>query len=81
MSDTCTAIIDSLIEARRRLGMTQAQLAAATSLTQSVIARFESKRTVPQLDTLLRIATALGCSITVTIPSEGATGHSPGVPI
>ena len=46
--------------------MTQKELAEAASLTQSVIARFESKKATPQLDTLLKVATALDCDISVT---------------
>lgn len=66
MSENCTAIIDRLIEIRHSKGLTQTQLAKAADLTQSVIARFESKKAVPQLDTLLRVTEALGCTITVT---------------
>jgi transcriptional regulator with XRE-family HTH domain len=65
MSENCTAIIDRLIEIRRAKGLTQTQLAKAADLTQSVIARFENKKAVPQLDTLLRVADALGCTITI----------------
>lgn len=68
MSENCSLIIDSLIEQRRSKGMTQKELAKASSLTQSVIARLESKKATPQLDTLLKVASALGCDIAV-IPS------------
>ena len=53
MSENCIAIIDRLIEERRNKGMTQNDLAKAACLTQSVIARLESKKTIPQLDTLM----------------------------
>ncbi len=69
MSESCSAIIDTLIEQRHIKGMTQKELAQATSLTQSVIARLESKKTTPQLDTLVKVASALGCVITV-IPHQ-----------
>ena len=46
-------------------GMTQKELAQAACLTQSVIARLESKKATPQLDTLLKVASALGCDIAV----------------
>ena len=62
MSENCTAIIDQLIAERHRQGKTQKQLAQEAQLTQSVIARLESKKAVPQLDTLLKVASALGCS-------------------
>ena len=45
--------------------MTQKELAAAACLTQSAVARMESKKAVPQLDTLLKVAAALGCDLTV----------------
>lgn len=68
MSDPCAAIIDRLIEERHRRGMTQKQLAAACALSQPVIARLESKKNAPQLDTLLRVASALGCTLEI-VPS------------
>jgi len=45
--------------------MTQAELAASCSLTQSVIARLEKKKASPQLDTSVKVATALDCDIRV----------------
>ena len=65
MSENCSLIIDSLVEQRRSKGMTQKELAKASCLTQSVIARLESKKATPQLDTLLKVASALGCDIAV----------------
>lgn len=65
MSESCSIIIDSLIEQRRSKGMTQKELADASCLTQSVIARLESKKVTPQLDTLLKVASALGCDIAI----------------
>lgn len=65
MSENCALIIDSLIEQRRNKGMTQKELAEASSLTQSVIARLERKKATPQLDTLLKVVSALGCDIAV----------------
>lgn len=69
MTDDCTKIIDLLIEQRHKQGMTQQGLAKMTNLTQSVIARLENKKATPQLDTLLKVATALNCEI-VIIPSK-----------
>lgn len=65
MPDNCDLIIDRLIDERHNQGMTQTDLAKAACLTQSVIARLESKKAVPQLDTLLKVATALGCDLAV----------------
>lgn len=65
MSDVAS-IIDSLIAERKEQGLTQKDLAEASSLKQSVIARMESKKAVPQLDTLLKVVSALGCDLQVT---------------
>ncbi len=65
MPERCAIIIDQLIEQRHNKGMTQKDLAKAASLTQSVIARLESKKATPQLDTLLKVAAALGCNLEV----------------
>lgn len=69
MSENCASIIDLLIEQRHNQGMTQKDLAKAACLTQSVIARLESKKAMPQLDTLLKVATALGCELAI-VPSS-----------
>ena len=52
--------------------MTQTELAKAASLTQSVIARLESKKAMPQLDTLVRVAAALGCALEIVPAAGGA---------
>lgn len=65
MTENCAAIIDTLIEQRKEKGMTQKDLAKATDLTQSVIARLESKKAVPQLDTLLKVVDALDCNLKI----------------
>jgi transcriptional regulator with XRE-family HTH domain len=55
--------------ARRRaeLGVSQRELAALTGTTQSAIARLESGSRAPRLDTLLRVAHALGCELDVRL--------------
>ncbi|MBQ7302657.1 MAG: helix-turn-helix transcriptional regulator [Clostridia bacterium] len=68
MAERCAIIIDRLIEERHHRGMTQQDLADAANLTQSVIARLESKKATPQLDTLLKIASALECELEI-VPS------------
>lgn len=63
MPDSCIAIIDKLVALRKEKGLTQRELAKASNLTQPAIARLESKSAIPQLDTLLKVADALGCSL------------------
>ena len=65
MPDSCSIIIDRLIEQRHNRGMTQQDLAKAACLTQSFIAWLESNKATPQLDTLLKVVAALGCNLEV----------------
>lgn len=65
MPDRCTAIIDELVELRKAKGITQKELAEAANLAQPAIARLENKAVIPQLDTLLRVAAALGYNLTL----------------
>ena len=63
-------MIGLLIEQRHNQGMTQKDLAKEAGLTQSVIARLESKKAIPRLDTLLKVADALGCDLAVVPASS-----------
>lgn len=65
MSESCSTLIDQLIAERHRQGKTQKEIAQDARLTQSVIARLESKKAAPQLGTLTKVAAALGCDIRV----------------
>lgn len=69
LPEYCADIIDKLIEQRKAKGWTQNDLAKATNLTQSVIARMESKKAIPQLNTLVKVVFALGCRLEV-LPSK-----------
>lgn len=51
---------------RLEAGLTQAQLARRAGTTQAAISKIETGRTVPGLDVLDRLATALGRSISLT---------------
>lgn len=70
MPENCAYIIDLLIEQRHNQGMTQKELAEAACLTQSVIARLESKKSMPQLNTLLKVANALNCEFAIVPTSQ-----------
>ena len=59
----------SLIEARTRAGLTQAQLARRMKTTQSVVARLESGRVRPSTKTLEKVARATGTRLKITFES------------
>ena len=58
-------IIDSIVKTRKEKGFTQKELAAACGLTQSVIARIESKKSIPTVSTLCKIVYALDSTIQI----------------
>ena len=61
--DELTAIVSAMIEKRTALGISQRELAQLCGLPQSSIARIESGKTTPKLDTLLKIMHPLGLKI------------------
>ena len=65
MPEQCARLIDELIELRKARGWTQQDLAKACGLTQSVVARIESKKSVPTLVTLQKIVSALDETLSV----------------
>ena len=65
-TENLAGIIAALIEQRNALGMSQRELAAVCGIPQSSVARIESFKTTPNLDTLLKIMQPLGLKITVS---------------
>jgi transcriptional regulator with XRE-family HTH domain len=61
---------------REKRGWSQQDLATAAGMRQPQVARFEAGGTVPKVDTLQRLLTALGGKITITFP-RAATRPAP----
>lgn len=59
------AIISAVIQQRHALGVSQRELANLCGIPQSSVARIESLKTTPNLDTLLKIMRPLGLKLTV----------------
>ena len=57
-------------EARRRAGLSQAELARRAGTTQSVIARYETARVQPSLERLQRLVEACGLFLTVGLTTD-----------
>ncbi len=62
-----------IVEARRRAGITQTELASRMGTHQSVIARWETGKTQPSLETVIRAVEAAGLELTVTISGSDPT--------
>ncbi|MDR2751939.1 MAG: helix-turn-helix transcriptional regulator [Clostridiales bacterium] len=58
-------LIGKLIAAREAKGMTQEQLAEAAGVKRSAVARLESLKATPKIDTLIKILTPLGYKLTI----------------
>lgn len=60
-------VAEKVVERRKELELSQAELAELTGTTQSAIARLEAGGRPPRIDTLLRIAEALDCELIVDL--------------
>ena len=65
-----SCIIGAVVTRREELGLSQRELASRCGITQSALARLESCRTTPQIDTMLKVMKPLGLTLSVTPVSE-----------
>ncbi len=63
------ALIGKMIEARESKGLSQRDLAELSGVKQPAIARLESMKAIPQIDTLFKILSPLGYTISI-VPKE-----------
>ncbi len=59
------SLMQAMIDAREKTGLTQKQLAERTGISQSDISKFESGRGNPSLKTLRRLADGLGMNLKI----------------
>lgn len=64
-----TALIGKLIEAREAKGLSQRDLAELSGVKQPAIARLESMRSTPQIDTLFKVLSPLGYTLSI-VPTK-----------
>lgn len=64
--EALSSIVGAVIEQRNALGISQRELASMCGIPQSSVARIESFKTTPNLDTLVKILHPLGLTLTVT---------------
>ena len=57
------ALVTQIIQQRNALGLTQRELAARSGLPQSSIARIETMKTIPNIETLIKILKPLGLQL------------------
>lgn len=64
-----TALIRKLVEAREAKGLSQRDLAELSGVKQPAIARLESMKSTPQIDTLFKVLSPLGYTLSI-VPIE-----------
>ena len=70
------ALIGKMIEVREQKGLSQRELADISGLKQPAIARLESRRATPQIDTLFKVLYPLGYTIGILpISNTGLLEH------
>lgn len=62
-------LIGKMIEARESRGLTQDRLAEESGLKQSAIARLESMKSTPRIDTVIKVLTPMGYKLAI-VPIE-----------
>lgn len=60
------SLIGKMIEARESKGISQRELAELSGVKQPAIARIESMKATPQIDTLLKVLAPLGYTLSIT---------------
>lgn len=70
------ALAQQVAEQRAVRNLSQRELAELCGTTQSAIARFEAGKQPPRLDTLLRIAAALDCTLDITLRPRTLRPHT-----
>lgn len=64
-------VIQTIVEARKKLGLTQKELAEKTGIAQGDISKLETGNSNPSLRTLIRLADGMGMQLKVELsPSE-----------
>lgn len=68
-SDLRVALIGEMIKARDEKGISQKKLEELSGVRQPVIARMEKGKTIPQLETVLKVLAPLGKTLAI-VPLE-----------
>jgi ribosome-binding protein aMBF1 (putative translation factor) len=69
-AENLASIVGAMIEQRNALGISQRELATICGIPQSSVARIESFKTTPNLNTLLKIFQSLGLKLIVSVPPK-----------
>lgn len=63
--EALSSIVSTIVKQRNAMGISQRELATMCGIPQSSVARIESFKTTPNLDTILKIMQPLGLTLAV----------------
>lgn len=63
-------LVVQIVERRRSLGLTQTQVAEQAGITQAQVGRLETSSTIPSIETVVKVAIALGMTINLSSYEE-----------
>jgi len=65
-------MVSDIVKRRKMLGLTQNDVAQKAGLSQAQVARLENSSQIPRVDTLIKVAIALGMNIQLKETNEQA---------
>ena len=65
--EALASIVSAIIEKRNEMGLSQRELANLCGIPQSSVARIETFKTTPNVDTLIKLLQPLGLKLTVSV--------------
>lgn len=63
---------EKIKQARKKAGLTQKQLGEKLGISQSAIVQFEHKTSNPNIETISKIADAIGCKVSDLVPLKNS---------
>jgi transcriptional regulator with XRE-family HTH domain len=69
-------MVSDIVNKRRMLGLTQGEVAKMAGLTQAQVARLENSSQIPRVDTLIKVAVALGMKVKLNETDEDAAANN-----
>jgi len=69
-------MVSDIVKRRKMHGLTQAEVANKAGLSQAQVARLENSSQIPRVDTLIKVAIALGMNIVLNEADEQAVASN-----
>lgn len=59
-------LVVQIVKRRKSLGLTQSQVAELAGITQAQVGRLETSSTIPSIETVMKVAIALGMTVNLS---------------